>query len=150
MDRAIPVSEILSRKGSDVLTGPEDLTLIQAARRMVEARVGSLVVMDGGDRIVGILTERDVFRFLARHPDRIGLTHVGDIMTRDVIVGLPTDSIDSTLSLMTERRIRHLPILVGGRLAGLVSIGDLVKAAVHEASFEVRMLRDYITGTYPG
>jgi CBS domain-containing protein len=150
MDRPIPVSEILSRKGIDVLCGPEDLTIVEAARLMVEARVGALVVMDGGDRVVGILTERDVLRFTARHTDRLSATRVGDIMSRDVLVGLPTDTVDAMMALMTERRIRHLPILVNGRLAGIVSLGDLVKTVVHEATFEVRMLRDYITGSYPG
>jgi len=150
MERAIPVSEILSAKGSDVLSGPEDLTLVEAARLMVEAGVGSLVVMDGADRVIGILTERDVLRFTARNPDRLAGTRVGDIMTRELLVGLPTDTVESMMAVMTERRIRHLPILVNGRLAGIVSIGDLVKATVHQANFEVRLLRDYITGSYPG
>ncbi len=149
MDSPTPVSEILSKKGSDVLSGAQDLTLVEAARLMVEASVGSLVIVDEANRIIGILTERDVLRFTARDPDRLEGTRVGDIMNRDVIVGLPTDTVDVMMAVMTDRRIRHLPILMNGQLAGIVSIGDLVKFMVHEATIEVRMLRDYITGSYP-
>lgn len=150
MDRPLRVSEILSGKGTDVLTGPENLTLVEAARRMVDSRVGSIVVVDGGNRVIGILTERDVLRFTALNCERLATTKVGDVMTRDVLVGLATDSVEATMALMTSRRIRHLPILTDGRLAGIVSIGDIVKHLAHETAFEVRLLRDYITGTYPG
>lgn len=150
MQRDIHLSRILERKGTSVLTGAGSLTLVEAARRMVEARVGSLVVMDPRGAIEGILTERDLLRAVAAEPERLAATRVSEVMTRDVVVALPTDTVEQTMALMSGRRLRHLPVVDGGRLAGLVSIGDLVKALAEEDAFEVRLLRDYITGTYPG
>ena len=150
MSRDIRLSQILAMKGSSVVTVAASLTLVEAARRMVDAHVGSLVVVDAGGSVEGILTERDLLKATARSPERLGTTCVADVMTRDVLVGLPADTIEQAMALMTERRLRHLPILDAGRLAGLVSIGDLVKVAAEENAFEVRLLRDFITGAYPG
>jgi CBS domain-containing protein len=143
------VSHILRGKESRVVTIGPDALLAEAVSTLMEAGVGSLLVLDG-ERVVGILTERDVLRENARHFDEMKGRKVSDIMTRDVLIGLPDDSLDYVMDLMTARRIRHLPILEGTKLAGIVSIGDVVKAKARLAEIEVRHLTDYIVGKYPG
>lgn len=142
------VGGILRTKGSEVLTIRPDASLQSAVKALVTAGVGSVLVVEG-ERIAGILTERDVLRESARHFDEMKNRTVGDIMTTDVIIGIPGDSLDYVMELMTSRRIRHLPIMDNGRLAGIVSIGDVVKARSQLAEIEVRHLTDYITGRYP-
>ena len=143
------VSEILGSKGSEVITAGPDLSLVEAIRMLVGAGVGCLVIVDRR-RVVGILTERDILRENARHFDKLAQTRIADIMTEDVIIGFPDDDVDYLMGLMTAKRIRHVPILSHGQLAGLVSIGDVVKAKVRHAEVEIRHLTDYITGKYPG
>jgi CBS domain-containing protein len=150
MEPVVRISEILAAKGSEVIKGSPDLTLVEAARVMVEKGVGALVLVDREGRIVGIASERDVLRFAARSPDILPDTRVGDVMTREVLVGLPDDTVEWAMGLMTSRRIRHLPIMSEGLIVGIVSIGDLVKTMAREAEFQVRLLRDYISGNYPG
>ncbi len=114
-----------------------------------------MVTGAGGD-IEGILTERDILRlcgefrlFLAGSPGSDSETvppFVRDVMTRDVVVGVPEDRVDYVMNVMTAKRIRHLPIVQDGKLAGMISIGDVVNAQVVEAEFEARMLRDYVQG----
>jgi CBS domain-containing protein len=147
---AIPrVRDVLAQKGRDVVTvGPEQSVLV-AAKVFAKHSVGSLLVVDDQRRIVGILAERDVMRGLARDFEGLARMKVADLMTRRVIVGLEEDTLDSVMALMTERRIRHLPIAADGKLAGVLSIGDIVKAKVHHAEAVVRYLTDYITGQYP-
>ena len=143
------VSEILRAKGSRVVSIGPGALLAEAVRKLVEEAVGALLVVDG-EGVVGILTERDILRENARHFDEMKGRKVSDIMTRDVLIGLSADSVDYVMDLMTSKRIRHLPILDGGKLAGIVSIGDVVKAKAKLAEVEVRHLTDYITGKYPG
>ena len=143
------VKEILRRKGSVVINIAPDQTLQVAVKTLVNHSVGSLLVMEG-DRIVGIISERDILRANARKFDDLGATKVGDVMTRDVIIGVIDDDLTYVMRLMTERRIRHLPIMSGGELAGIISIGDVVKTQAQLAEVEIRHLRDYITDRYPG
>ncbi|MBI5499893.1 MAG: CBS domain-containing protein [Deltaproteobacteria bacterium] len=143
------VAEILRNKGSKVVSIAPDTPLFQAVKTLAEAGVGSLLVVDG-ERIVGILTERDVLRENARHFDELKARKTSDVMTRDVLIGIPGDSLDYVMDLMTSKRIRHLPIMDDGHLAGIVSIGDVVKAKARLAEVEVRHLTDYILGKYPG
>jgi CBS domain-containing protein len=144
------LQEILSVKGSEVHTIDELATLDDAVQRLVRHNCGSLVVLnratDGGRRrMIGIITERDILRACAaRWP--LAHTHVSDAMTRDVIVGAPTDSIDDTMEVMTERRVRHLPILQHGELTGIISIGDVVKARHEQTMFENHHLKAYLQG----
>ncbi|MBI5489230.1 MAG: CBS domain-containing protein [Deltaproteobacteria bacterium] len=143
------VAEILRNKGSTVVSIGPDTPLYQAVKTLTEAGVGALLVIEG-ERIVGILTERDLLRENARHFDELKARKTSDVMTRDVLIGIPGDSLDYVMDLMTARRIRHLPIMDDGRLAGIVSIGDVVKAKAQQAEVEVRHLTDYIMGKYPG
>jgi signal-transduction protein with cAMP-binding, CBS, and nucleotidyltransferase domain len=138
------ITEILKAKGDLVFTvGPQE-TIAAAARRLHERRVGALVVLDGQDQVKGIVSERDVVRAVAR-ADGSGLdAPISEVMTRDVIYADPRETVDSLLARMTDRRIRHLPVCEGGRLLGLVSIGDLVKAKIAETVEEAQSLKAYI------
>ncbi|HEY2840244.1 MAG TPA: CBS domain-containing protein [Pirellulales bacterium] len=140
--------EILSVKGSEVHTIDELSTLDDAVQKLVRHNCGSLVVLNratdsGRRRMIGILTERDILRACAaRWP--LAHTAISEAMTRDVIVGAPSDSIEDTMEVMTERRVRHLPILEHGDLVGLISIGDVVKARHEQTVFENHHLKAYL------
>jgi CBS domain-containing protein len=141
MDR---LSEILDEKGKDVLQIEGDASVFEAVRRMVEANVGSLLVTEGGE-IIGIVTERDYLRRVTLEGRTDKETAVREIMTSPVIVVTPQTTIDECMALMTDRRIRHLPVVDGGEVVGIVSIGDVVKFKSKQQSFEIQYLTDYIT-----
>jgi CBS domain-containing protein len=143
------VADILASKGREVHTIASGATVFEALEAMVRANVGSLVVTDG-DEIVGIFTERDYLRRVALPERSARQTRVAEVMTERLVCLDPCWTIEEGMAVMTHQRIRHLPVLDGGRLAGLVSIGDLVKHASDERTVEVRYLTDYITGKYPG
>ena len=138
------LSDILDEKGNDVLEIDAGASVFDAIKRMVEANVGSLLVTDGGT-VTGIVTERDYLRraALEGRPDKE--TPVGEIMTSPLVVATPETSIDECMALMTDRRIRHVPVVDGGDVIGLVSIGDLVKFKSKQQSFEIQYLTEYIT-----
>lgn len=142
------VSDLIAVKGSQVVSIGPDATVFEAIRTMVDHNVGALVVMEGG-RIVGILTERDYLRRVALEGRSSRTTAVREIMTRDVVVVTPDRDLEEAMAVMTERRVRHLPVLEGGRLAGILSIGDVVKHLSAARKAEVQYLRDYIEGRYP-
>ena len=139
------IQEILHSKGHSVVTISEDRTVLEAAKILMEHGIGSLVVVDG-DRPIGVLTERDVLRLTARTSGQLGSVEVRSSMTRELITATPDDDLRVAMQLMTERRIRHLPVVEGERLAGIVSIGDLVNACRIVAEQESAVLRDYIQG----
>lgn len=143
------VTEILARKGRQVHVISQEATAFEALVKMVKNGVGSLVVMDGDD-IVGIFTERDFLRRVALQQVDAHATPVREVMTGKLICLGPDHPIEDCMAIMTRERIRHLPVIEGGRLAGLVSIGDLVKHLSAEREAEVRYLTDFITGKYPG
>jgi CBS domain-containing protein len=138
------LSEILDEKGNDVLEIEADDSVFEAVKRMVEANVGSLLVRDGGD-IAGIVTERDYLRraALEERPDKE--TTVREIRSSPLIVVTPETPVDECMALMTDRRIRHLPVVDGGEVVGVISIGDLVKFKSKQQSFEIKYLTEYIT-----
>jgi CBS domain-containing protein len=138
------LAEILERKGPDVLKIDADATVLAAVKRMVDANVGSLLVTEGG-RIAGIVTERDYLRRAALADRADDETPVRDIMTSPLVVATPDTPIDECMALMTERRIRHVPVVDGGDVVGLVSIGDLVKFKSEQQSFEIQYLTEFIT-----
>ncbi len=141
------VKDILAEKGSAVRTIGPDETVREAIRALVEHRIGSLLVTEG-QRIVGIITERDILREACHHAGRLDARRVREAMTADLIVGVPEDEVNYVMGIMTKNHIRHLPILEGRELRGMVSIGDVVWASLTEAEFENRNLKEYITGTY--
>ena len=137
------VREILEEKGHDLLTVDAGATMLDAVKRMVGANVGSLLVTDGGD-IVGIVTERDYLRRVTLEGRTDKDTAVGEIMTAPLVVVTPETEIDECMAVMTDRRIRHLPVVDGGDVVGVVSIGDLVKFRSKQQSFELQYLTEYI------
>ena len=139
------VSQILKDKGDLVFTASPHETVAAAAALLLSRRVGALVIVDDQDMVVGILSERDVVRVVAEQ-GAPGLNQpVSSCMSRDVVFAAPTETVHSLLERMTDRRIRHLPVLKDSRLAGLVSIGDLVKSKIAESEAEAENLKAYIS-----
>ena len=140
------VKGLLARKGSAVTTIHPERPLRRAMSTMIQERIGALpcVCPDGG--LVGIITERDIFRYLYHCPDAVSNTVVADIMTQELIVGIPDDDLDYIAQIITSNRIRHVPIVEQERLIGIVSIGDIVKARFEDASVTNRYLMEYING----
>ncbi len=138
------LSEILEEKGHHVLEIEADASVFAAVKQMVEANIGSLLVTEGG-KITGIVTERDYLRRVTLHDRTDKDTAVREIMSSPLIVATPETPIDECMALMTDRRIRHVPVVDGGEVIGVVSIGDLVKFKSKQQSFEIQYLTDYIT-----
>jgi CBS domain-containing protein len=138
------VSEILGDKGRDVLKIEADVPALDAVKQMVEANVGSLLVTDDGE-VTGIVTERDFLRRVALEGPTEEDVTVRDIMSSPLVVVGPETEIDECMAVMTDRRIRHLPVVEEGDVVGIVSIGDVVKFKSRQQSFEIRYLTDYIT-----
>src|SRR5262245_10618437 len=143
------VGEILDEKGRAVLRIDGDATVIDAVRQMVDANVGSLVVVEGGE-VAGIVTERDYLRRAAAGEGTDDLP-VRELMSSPLVVATPEMPLEECMAIMTDRRIRHLPVVVEGDIVGIVSIGDLVKFISKVQSFEIKYLTEYITaGRTPG
>ena len=139
------VRQILDEKGYDVATiGPDD-TVYDAVKKMAEENIGSLVVMDG-DRIAGIITERDYARNVVLKGKSSPNTPVRDIMSTKVVCAWPDQSVEECMAVMTDKTIRHLPVLENKRLVGMVSIGDLVKSIIGKQKFIIEQLERYIGG----
>ena len=140
----IRVSDILKKKGADVVTIGSGSPLLDAVRVMREHKIGAILVTGKKDRIEGILTERDVLRAVDEHRGAIAGLKVDDLMTKNVIVALPDDDAGYLMGIMTKNRIRHIPVVTPEGVAGFVSIGDLVKSKLEDMEFENRMLPDSI------
>ena len=139
------VSDILTEKGREVLKIDADASVLEAVERMVKENVGSLLVTEGDD-VAGIITERDYLRRVAVEGRSEQETSVREIMSSPLIVVTPQTSIDECMALMTNKRIRHLPVVDDGELAGIVSIGDVVKFQSRNQDYEIQFLHDYIAG----
>ena len=139
------VSQIIKDKGDDVFTVSADSTVATAAAHLRERRIGALVVRTAEGEVAGILSERDIVWGLAQHGPGALDKSVESCMTRDVIVARPNETVDELMGRMTDKRIRHLPVMNEGRLCGIVSIGDLVKHKIGEIEAEAQNLKDYIS-----
>ncbi len=139
------VSEILRKKGGEVLKIEASATVFEALKKIVEANVGSILVTEG-DQVVGIMTERDYLRKVAVHGRTSHDTTVGEIMSSPLVYVTPETTIDESMAIMTDRRIRHLPVVEDDDVVGIVSIGDVVKFQSNEQSFQIKYLTDYISG----
>ncbi len=139
------IEEILKSKGRDVFTVHSQETLRMAAQYLDEHRVGAVVALGTGDTLIGVLSERDIVRQVAREGAGALDMPVSVAMTRDVITATPGETLDTCLERMTDRRIRHLPVVRDGRMVGLVSIGDLVKWKIRETEAEAESLKSYLT-----
>ena len=138
------VREILAIKGEHVHTIGPERTILDAVALLVEHGIGALLVRDTAGSIAGIISERDVLRVCRERSGALGAIRVADVMTRDLIVCVPDDDVDYAMGIVTKNRVRHLPVMDGGRVAGMISIGDLVKARLDAAEYENRYLREYI------
>lgn len=141
--------DILEEKGTRVITIHKRNLLVDVMSYFLVNRVGSLVVVDKYDKILGIVAPVDVLKALHTDPHNISNMMVQEVMCSEVIVAGPDEEIESLMAIMTENRIRHIPIMDDGNMVGLVSIGDVVKAqsTVHEV--QINYLKDYIEGKYP-
>ena len=138
------VAKVLEGKGSEVLTIDAGATVFEAIKRMVDANVGALLVTDGG-RVAGIVTERDYLRRVTLEGRTEEETLVSEIMASPLVYVTPETSVEECMAVMTERRIRHLPVLAEDRdLVGVVSIGDVVKFKSAEQDFQIKFLTEYI------
>ena len=140
------VADILKSKGDAVVHAIEpDDSVFEALQRMADKGIGALLVMQG-DEVVGIVTERDYARKVALKGRASALTQVRDVMTTSVMFVEPAQTSDECMALMTDNRLRHLPVMQNGRLVGLISIGDLVKDIISEQKFIIEQLEHYISG----
>lgn len=138
------VASILKHKGRDCATVKQDQAVSEAVKVLAEKRIGALVVVDDAGDIAGIVSERDVVANLADGSAELLSAPVSRIMTRDVFTCTPSDTTDQLMAQMTESRIRHLPVKENGKLAGIISIGDVVKWRIAEVESRAEALREYI------
>ena len=138
------LSDVLDSKGWQTVTTREGVSTAEAVQLMCDKHVGAVVVTDAGGAVASILTERDILRRFAEFGAKLGDIRVSKIMTRDVQTAAPEAEVDAVLDTMTQKRFRHMPVLRGGKLVGLISIGDLVKTLLQEKMKEAESLRQYI------
>lgn len=139
------VLNLLDSKGHDVLTVSPQTSVHDAIEKMEDISAGTAVVMDG-DKLVGIISERDVFRKVVLEDKKLDKVTVQDIMSTELTTVTPDTALDDCMELITQKRIRHLPVLSDGSLCGIVSIGDIVKYLVYEKDFKIKNLETYISG----
>jgi CBS domain-containing protein len=139
------VSEILRGKGTDVLKIDASATVFDALTKVVEKNVGSILVTED-DKVVGIMTERDYLRKVAIHGRTSHDTQVREIMSSPLVYVTPETTIEESMAIMTDRRIRHLPVVENDEVVGIVSIGDVVKFQSQEQTFQIQYLTEYISG----
>jgi CBS domain-containing protein len=139
---------LTSKANGEVATTVASQTVGDAAKLLAEWRIGAVVVVDDKQQLVGILSERDIVRGMARFGGAVLQMIVGDLMTREVKTCTTADSLETLMSMMTTNRIRHLPVVENGKLAGIVTIGDVVKARLDETTMQVASLRDYVMNAH--
>jgi CBS domain-containing protein len=139
------VRHILDQKGNNIWSIHPDATVFDAIAKMAEKDIGSLIVMDG-DEIVGIITERHYARNVVLKGKTSPTTKIRDIMERHVIFAMPEQSVEQCMVIMSEKRVRHLPVLHGKQVIGIISIGDLVKSIIGDQKFTIDQLVHYIQG----
>lgn len=145
---SIPVSVLLHRKGTVCHTIPPDALLSEVAQRLTQYSIGSLVVSRDGAGVDGIISERDVIAALAANGETALALPTSSVMSSPATTCTPETRVNELMSIMTDRRIRHLPVVDGGRLVGIVSIGDVVKWRIDELAEDAEHLQEYVAGTY--
>ncbi len=138
------LQDLLQSKANGVLTVNLNVSVLDAICAMCDHKVGSLLVEDSSGGLAGIVTERDILRFCGEQNGTPEATNIAEAMTSDLIVATPSMSVEEAMSLMTERRFRHLPVMANGKAMGMVSLRDLVKARLDDVTVEAQYLRDYI------
>ncbi len=138
------IEGILRGKGDQVISVTPDVDARGIARTLAQHRIGAVLVRDAHGGVLGIVSERDIVRAMARPSEDAGLLPAESLMTRALLTVTPSMTVEEALGLMTDRRVRHLPVMADGRLAGMVSIGDLVKARMGQVEHEAAELRSYV------
>ena len=139
------VQHLLDRKGRELITVVQEASVFDAIKLMADRGVGSLLVMDGGN-LIGIVTERDYARKVIIKGRSSESTEVGEIMSTDLVTATSLQTVNECMTLMTDRRIRHLPIVSDDEVVGLISIGDLVQAIISDQQEAIEQLEQYISG----
>lgn len=142
------IREVLRTKGFEVTTIEPEATVFAAIEKMVAHNIGALVVTQAGE-VKGIISERDYMRRIALEGRSSRTTAVAEVMTRDIACIDPETSVEEAMAIMTKQRCRHLPVIESGALAGIVSVGDLVKHVAKDREAHIHFLTDYISGKYP-
>jgi CBS domain-containing protein len=142
----ITVKDILQAKGHDVISITPDTTVYESLKIMADKNVGALVVLDG-ESVAGIMSERDYARKVILHGKSSRELQVREIMTSRVYYVHPEQNVQECMAQMTDKHVRHLPVIEQGRLAGIISIGDVVKAIMADQEYTIKLLENYITGS---
>jgi CBS domain-containing protein len=138
----------LEMKERQIITSSPNDTVETAIRKLVDNKIGAMPVCDSKGSLIGIISERDLLKECAHRAKNINKTLVKDIMTSNVVIGLPEDDLDYVMDIMTQKGIRHLPIMDGPKLEGIISIRDVVDIQLEKSKAEARFLNDYISGGY--
>ena len=138
------ISTILDKKGRDIYSIAPDGTLKDVVKDMLSLSIGSLLVLKDDGTIAGIITERDFLHNVNKHPGSWETVCVGDVMITDVVTASLEDTLEQVMSVMTKHRVRHMPILDGGKVVGMLSIGDIINASLDETAFQNELLKRYI------
>ena len=133
-----------AKQSNEVATTTADQTVGETAKLLHRWRIGATLVVDQQGAIVGIISERDILRGLAEHGGKVETLPTAELMTRSVMTCSPDDTIEQIMGMMTNKRIRHLPVMEDGKLVGIITIGDVVKSRMEEATMQVDQLRDYV------
>ncbi len=149
MDVSGTIDAILAQKGTEIFSVSPDMTVYEAIELMDNKNIGAVLVLEG-DRLIGMFSERDYTRKIVLRGKRSRETKVSEIMSTQLTVTHPHEPVEKCLRLMTEKRIRHLPVLEGEKMRGVISIGDLVKWVISAQTATIQHLENYISGGYPG
>ena len=141
------VRQLLQKKGHDVWSIAPDTTVLNALQLMADRKIGALLVLDE-DKLVGVFSERDYARKVVLKGKSSKDTSVGDVMSSNIVRVVPDQTTELCMSLMTEKRVRHLPVVDGDKVIGVISIGDVVKAVIADREDVIEQLEQYITGTF--
>jgi CBS domain-containing protein len=150
MEGYMLVRDVLKSKSRELITVGKETSLKQAMERLIKHKISCLPVTDEDDKVVGIISDKDIFRRVYDTDCKFQTLTVGDCMTTEVIIGLPDDQLSYIAGVMTENRIRHVPVVDRSGIVGLISVGDIVKTQMENIKIENRYLKQYIEGSYPG
>ncbi|NOY88950.1 MAG: CBS domain-containing protein [FCB group bacterium] len=143
------VKEFMKLRPKNLITTNKDTNILKAMNLLIEKRISCLPIIDENNKLIGILSDKDIFRAVHNNHDSFIDLKVKDLMTKELIVGIKDDDINYIAGIMTKNRIRHVPIIEEDKLIGLVSIGDVVKIQMKDMEIENRYLKLYIDGSYP-
>ena len=141
------LKDILKVKGSKVWTVKPNQTIREALKILVDQKIGALLVLDEKERIVGIISERDIVRGCYQNAKTLDAMPVSQLMTKEIAIGSPEDETSYIMGVMTQKRVRHIPVVSEGKLQGMVSIGDVVKSEIEDSKYEIHYLKEYLHGS---